>query len=97
MGPAALVSEGNEEVGLNFDAVRCDVVEFDRSIESGHLSEALDIYRGHLLEGFFISDAPQFERWLEVARARRRDFRLTQAARISFASRKSKARRPLFA
>src|SRR5881396_2551269 len=70
LGPAALVSEGNEEVGLNFGAVRCDVVDFDRSIESGHLSEALDIYRGHLLEGFFISDAPEFERWLEVERAR---------------------------
>jgi len=73
LGPAALVSEGNEEVGLGFSTVRCDVVEFDRLIESGHLREALDVYRGHLLEGFFISDAPEFERWLEVERARRRD------------------------
>src|SRR5206468_10340111 len=72
-GPAARVSPGNAQVGLDFRAVRCDVLDFDRSIESGHLSEALDIYRGHLLEGFFISDAPEFERWLEVERARRRD------------------------
>jgi tetratricopeptide (TPR) repeat protein/TolB-like protein len=64
------VSLGNEEVGLDFGAVRCDVVDFDRSIESGHLSEALDLYRGHLLEGFFISDAPEFEHWLETERAR---------------------------
>jgi len=70
LGPAALVSHGNEEVGLDFGAVHCDVVDFDRSIESGHLSEALDVYRGHLLEGFFISDAPEFERWLETERAR---------------------------
>ena len=70
LGPAALVSQGNEEVGLDLGAVRCDVVDFGRSIESGHLSEALDLYRGHLLEGFFISDAPEFERWLETERAR---------------------------
>src|SRR5216684_1562661 len=31
---------------------------------------ALDLYRGALLEGFFISDAPEFERWLETERAR---------------------------
>src|SRR5258708_39043687 len=70
LGAAALVSQGNEEVGLDFGAVRCDVVDFERSIESGHLSEALDLYRGHLLEGFFISDAPEFEHWLETERAR---------------------------
>src|SRR3989454_8186597 len=73
LGPAALVSQGNEEVGLDFGAVRCDVVDFDRSIESGQLSEALDLYRGHLLEGFFISDAPEFEHWLETERARLRE------------------------
>src|SRR5207302_3844452 len=27
------------------------------------------LYRGALLEGFFISDAPEFERWLETERA----------------------------
>ena len=70
LGPAALVNQGNEEVGLDFGAVRCDVVDFNRSIESGHLSEALDLYGGHLLEGFFISDAPEFEHWLETERAR---------------------------
>ena len=80
LGPAALVSHGNEEVGLDFGAAHCDVVDFDRSIESGHLSEALDVYRGHLLEGFFISDAPEFERWLETERARLQE-RASGAAR----------------
>lgn len=70
LGPAVLVSQGTEEVGLDFAAVHCDVVDFDRSLESGHLTEALELYRGHLLEGFFISGAPEFERWLETERAR---------------------------
>lgn len=64
------MSHGNEEVGLDFGAVRCDVADFDRMIESGHVSEALELYRGHLLEGFFISDAPEFERWQDEARTR---------------------------
>src|SRR5713101_1261132 len=70
LGPAALVSQGNEEVGLDFGAVRCDVVDFDRSVESGRSSEALDPCRGHLLEWFCVADAPEFEHWLEPERAR---------------------------
>jgi len=31
---------------------------------------ALDLYRGDLLEGFFIRGAPEFEQWLEDERAR---------------------------
>src|SRR5713101_2848149 len=82
LGAAALVSQGNEEVGLDFGAVRCDVVDFERSIESEHLSEALDLYRGHLLEGFFISDAPDFEQWLETERRRLQDMASRAARRL---------------
>jgi len=32
----------------------------------------LALYRGDLLDGFFISDAPEFERWLDGERARLR-------------------------
>src|SRR5258708_3231071 len=43
LGPAALVSHGNEEVGLVFGAVHCDVVDFDRSIDPGHRTQASDV------------------------------------------------------
>src|SRR5262249_46491129 len=39
-----------------------------------------DLYRGDLLEGFFISDAPAFDEWLESARSDLRR-RAVQAAR----------------
>src|SRR5438552_3599545 len=68
LGPAALVSHGNEEIGLDFAVVRCDVAEFDCAIAAGRLTEALDLYRGELLEGFFISGAPDFERWQDDER-----------------------------
>jgi len=34
----------------------------ERAIAAGEPLEAMDLYRGPLLEGFFISDAPDFER-----------------------------------
>ena len=70
LGARAVTSRGDEEIGLDFAEVSCDVPAFERAHGKGQLEEALDLYRGALLEGFFISDAPDFERWLETARAR---------------------------
>jgi predicted ATPase/DNA-binding SARP family transcriptional activator len=36
------------------------------------LREAMDLYRGDLLEGFYVDDAPAFEEWLLVERERLR-------------------------
>jgi len=70
LGANAVTSRGDEEIGLDFAEVSCDVPAFERAHGNGQLEEALDLYRGALLEGFFISDAPDFERWLETARGR---------------------------
>jgi len=70
LGGDAVTSRGDEAIGLDFAQVSCDVAAFERALRDGQLEEALDLYRGALLEGFFISDAPEFERWLETARAR---------------------------
>jgi len=73
LGTEAIVRRGDEEVGLDFAQVGCDVVAFERAIDAGQPREALDLYRGGLLDGFFISEAPEFERWLETERARLRE------------------------
>jgi serine/threonine-protein kinase len=70
LGADAMVSRGDEEIGLNVDRIWCDAAAFQRAIDGGELRQALDLYRGNLLEGFFISDAPEFERWLESERAK---------------------------
>ena len=70
LGGDAVTSRGDEEIGLDFAQVSCDVAAFERALRIGQLEEALDLYPGALLEGFFISDAPEFERWLETERAR---------------------------
>src|SRR5437899_11919758 len=70
LGGDAVASRGDEEIGLDFAQVSCDVAVFERALRNGQLEEALDVYRGALLQGVFISDAPEFERWLETERAR---------------------------
>ncbi len=80
LGAEAVASRGDEEIGLDFDRVSCDVAAFGRAIDGEQFREALDLYRGDLLEGFFISDAPDFERWLETERSRLREM-ASRAAR----------------
>src|SRR5260370_2345014 len=63
-------SRGEEESGLDFERVWWDVAAVARGIDGGEPGQALDLYRGNLLEGFFISDAPEFERWLESEHAK---------------------------
>ncbi|MBV9772738.1 MAG: hypothetical protein JO040_02235 [Gemmatimonadetes bacterium] len=69
LGEGAFVSSG-DEVGLNGEVVRSDVEEFERSVEAGELEAAAKVYRGPFLDGFYVSDAPEFERWAESERDR---------------------------
>jgi TolB-like protein/DNA-binding SARP family transcriptional activator/Tfp pilus assembly protein PilF len=70
LGEEVLASRTDEEVGLAEGAVWCDAVAFEGALDAGELEEALELYRGDLLEGFYISEAPEFERWLEGERSR---------------------------
>src|SRR5438128_7320055 len=70
LGADVVLTRGDEEIGLDFDRLSCDVVAFDRAVASRRSGEALELYRGDMLGGFFISGAAEFERWLETERAR---------------------------
>jgi DNA-binding SARP family transcriptional activator/TolB-like protein/Flp pilus assembly protein TadD len=72
LGDGAIVTRGDDEVGIASDAVRSDVSEFEAALDAGRQQDALQLYRGDLLDGFFVSSAPDFERWLESERARLR-------------------------
>jgi serine/threonine-protein kinase len=69
----AILTRGDEDVGLDTQRLWCDVAAFDRAAETGADEEALDLYRGQFLEGFFISEAPAFERWVDGERVRLRE------------------------
>jgi predicted ATPase/DNA-binding SARP family transcriptional activator len=79
LGAGVLVSRGNEEVGVAPEALWCDAAACDAALEAGELEQALELYRGDLLPGFFLSAAPEFGRWLESERLRVRA-RVVEAA-----------------
>lgn len=70
LGEQAVVTRGEGEVGLSAEVVWCDAAAFEAALDGGRLAEALALYRGDLLDGFFVTDAPEFERWLGAERAR---------------------------
>jgi TolB-like protein/DNA-binding SARP family transcriptional activator len=72
LGRGLIVSRGDEELGVPESGIWCDVREFEQALTGGLLGEALALYRGDLLPGLFVSETPEFERWLEEERARLR-------------------------
>ncbi|HEV8509991.1 MAG TPA: BTAD domain-containing putative transcriptional regulator [Gemmatimonadales bacterium] len=83
LDPDVILSRGDEDIGLDAAQIRCDVVEFERAADRGQLADALDLYRGDLLEGFFIRGAPAFEQWLEDERARLKAVALRSASLLA--------------
>ena len=72
LGEAAIVTRGDDEIALSGEAIWCDSRAFERALDEGRATEALALYRGDLLDGFFIDDVPDFERWLDRERDRYR-------------------------
>ena len=63
----AIVTRGHA-LGIDPQQVWCDAAAFDRALRRGDRVAALDNYHGPLLDGFFLSEAPEFERWLAETR-----------------------------
>lgn len=70
LGNETVVSRGKEELGIDPSLLWCDVVAFETAFESHSYREALELYGGDLLAGFFLSATPTWERWLEAERGR---------------------------
>ena len=69
LGAEAILSSG-EELQLNTDLVRCDLVAFEEALARGELGRAVALYTGPFIDGFFLDDAPEFERWVDRERDR---------------------------
>jgi len=67
----AHVVEGHgDAIGLTPESVWCDVQAFREALSHGDVATALALYRGDLLDGFFIADASsEFDEWLARERA----------------------------
>jgi TolB-like protein/DNA-binding SARP family transcriptional activator len=69
LGDAALVGTG-DELRLDAEVVRSDVADFEAALARGDHAAAVSLYRGPFLDGFFLSDAPDFEQWVSRERER---------------------------
>lgn len=72
LDPETIVSVGDDVLALDSTRCWCDSPAFDEAATAGRSHEALALYHGDYLEGFFLSDAPEFERWLDEERTRLR-------------------------
>jgi DNA-binding SARP family transcriptional activator/TolB-like protein len=81
--PPRAILEGTGSVRLNPEVIGSDVQEFERALHAGDLAQAVGLYRGPFLDGFYLTSAPEFERWVEGERVRLRhqtEVALTQLA-----------------
>src|SRR5688572_29092007 len=69
LGEDALIGAG-DVVRLDAASVRCDVRDFEDALGRGELARAIALYTGPFLDGFFLADAPEFERWATRERER---------------------------
>jgi TolB-like protein/DNA-binding SARP family transcriptional activator len=65
-----VVLAAGDGVRLNPERLHSDVREFADALERGDHERAVALYRGPFLDGFFLTDAPEFERWAEAERTR---------------------------
>jgi DNA-binding SARP family transcriptional activator/Tfp pilus assembly protein PilF len=73
LGPDALRSQGDEAVGIDPGQLWCDVLALEEALAADRLEEALELYRGDFLAGFFVPDAaPELDEWIAAERARLR-------------------------
>ena len=68
LGEDVLVSRG-DDVCLE-GGFRTDLEALDEALAAGDAERAAALYSGPFLDGFYLSDAPEFERWVDVERDR---------------------------
>ncbi len=70
LGREVIPGRGKEELGVDERLVWSDVWAFERAVAEGSRREAMELYRGDLLAGYYLSRAPSWERWLDGERDR---------------------------
>jgi adenylate cyclase len=73
LGAETVINATGDGLELEWSGIWCDATAFEEAVDTGRLDDALDLYRGDLLEGVHVADAPEFEQWLEAERARLAD------------------------
>lgn len=67
---AAVVIGTAGELRLDRQVLWSDVAEFEAALDRGERERAVALYTGPFLDGWFVGDAPEYERWIEHERGR---------------------------
>ena len=63
-------TRGDDEVAVDSALLSTDVAALLDDLDAGDPANAVTRYAGELLPGLYITDAPEFERWLDLERTR---------------------------
>jgi len=81
LGSEVLAGRGDEEIGVAEQELWCDAAAMEKALDAGEPEKGLELYRGALLDGLYVTGAaPEFEDWLDRER-RRLQTRAAKAAR----------------
>lgn len=69
VGGEALIASG-EELRLNRQRLPSDAWEFAEAVERGDWATAVELHVAPFLDGFFLTDADELERWVDAQRER---------------------------
>jgi adenylate cyclase len=61
---------GTNPLRLNPAFITSDIGDFADALARGDTEAAVELYRGPFLDGFYLSDAPEFEQWMDTERGR---------------------------
>lgn len=67
LGNEVVVASAND-LRLNPTTITTDVWDFEAALASGDAGRAAALFAGPFLDGFYVGDAPAFERWVEEER-----------------------------
>lgn len=75
------IAAAGDELRLDCVAVGCDVLEFELAVSERDFARAVQLYEGPFLDGFYLSECVELERWIEQERDRlSRDYQSTLEA-----------------
>jgi DNA-binding SARP family transcriptional activator/Tfp pilus assembly protein PilF len=82
LGDDVVITRGEEEIRIDPAIASVDARAFEQLFKEGRMADALALYGGDFLDGFFLSEAgPGFDQWIDQERVRLRN----TAARAAWA------------
>ncbi len=85
LGDAAIRTTG-DQLSADVAVIACDVRDFLAAVDRGDDYATAHLYTGPFLDGFFLKDAVEFERWADAERSRLGDLYASAVERLANAA-----------